>query len=63
MKKWNIIAVLKVCYGSTALKKNLLIRYKGVVYTAWEVEGYDTFSELQEYYTDDEIIYIYESGI
>lgn len=63
MKKWDIIAVLKACYGSTALKKNLLIRYKGIEYTAWKVEGYETFYELQQVYADDEIIYIYESGI
>lgn len=63
MKIWSIITVLKACYGSTALKKNLLIRYKGIEYTAWKVEDIETFDDLQKVYTDNEIIYIYESGI
>ena len=60
MKK---IDVILMCYGKNALKRNFEIEVKGVLYTAWMIEGIKTKEELEEMFTKKEIIDIYESGI
>lgn len=60
MKKYEAILL---CYGKDALEKNFEIEIRGVLYTAWMIEGVEKKEELEEMFTKKEIIDIYESGI
>jgi len=60
MKK---IDVILMCYGKDALEQNFEIKEKGILYTAWMIEGIETKEELEEKYSKKQIIDIYESGI
>jgi len=60
MKK---IDVILMCYGKDALEQNFEIEIRGVLYTAWRIEGIETKEELEKMFTKKEIIDIYESGI
>lgn len=59
MKK---IDVILMCYGKDALERNFEIEIRGVLYTAWMIEGVETKEELEKMFTKQEIIDIYESG-
>ncbi|MDN5127380.1 hypothetical protein [Aliarcobacter butzleri] len=60
MKKYDAIIL---CYGKDALEKNFEIEMRGVLYTAWMLEGVEEKEELEEKYSKKQIIDIYESGI
>lgn len=61
MKKLDAILM---CYGKDALEQNFEIEVKGVLYTAWMIEGIKTKEELENIYSKKQIIIdIYESGI
>ena len=59
MKK---IDVILMCYGKNNLERNFEIEIRGVLYTAWMIEGVETKEELEKMFTKQEIIDIYESG-
>lgn len=55
------IDVILMCYGKNALEQNFEIEIKGVLYTAWMIEGIKTKEELKEIFNKKQIIDIYES--
>ncbi len=60
MKK---IDAILMCYGIDALEKKSEIEIRGVLYTAWFIEGVETREDLERMYSEKQIIDIYESGI
>ncbi|MCT7555353.1 hypothetical protein [Aliarcobacter butzleri] len=60
MKK---IDVILMCYGRDAMEQHFEIERKGVLYTAWMIEGIKTKEELKKMFSKKQIIDIYESGI
>ncbi|MCT7550925.1 hypothetical protein N5U04_06690 [Aliarcobacter butzleri] len=60
MKK---IDAILMCYGKNALEQNFEIEIKGVLYTAWYIEGIETKEKLGKMFNKKQIIDIYESGI
>ena len=58
----NKFKAILLCYGKVALKINLEIKYKGIHYTAWIIEGIETKEEILKKYSKKQIILIYESG-
>lgn len=51
-----------MCYGKNNLERIFEIEIRGVLYTAWMIEGVETKEELEKMFTKQEIIDIYESG-
>ena len=60
MKK---IEAILLCYGNVAIKQEIEIKVKGVVYLSWKITGIKTRKKLKKIYTKREIISIYESEL
>lgn len=58
----RIQAVL-LCYGEVAIKQNIEIKIKGVVYSSWMITRIKTRKKLKKCYSKKQIISIYKSGI
>lgn len=60
MKK---IEAILLCYGNVAIKQEIEIKVKEVVYSSWMITGIKTKKKLKKIYTKKEIISIYESEL
>lgn len=60
MKK---IEAILLCYGKVAIKQEIEIKVKGVVYSSWGITKIKTRKKLKKIYSNKEIIAIYESAI
>ena len=54
------ITVIKMLYGSKALKMNMVLDKGEESLTAWMVEGINEVSELEATFTDQEIEHLYD---
>jgi hypothetical protein len=60
MKK---IEAILLCYGKVAIKQEIEIKVKEVIYSSWMITGIKTRKKLKKSYSKKQIIAIYESAI
>lgn len=56
--------LIKECYGRLPLHKNIVKKTRsGEHITAWQIDGIKTTKQLEETFSDEQILIIYDSGL
>ena len=54
------LKAVKTIYGKEAFEKGLKIKYGNNTFVAWWILGYNTIEELEEKYTDEQILEMHD---
>ncbi|WP_044418506.1 hypothetical protein [Halarcobacter anaerophilus] len=56
--------LIKECYGRLRLHKNIVKKTRsGEHITAWQIDGIKSTKQLEETFSDEQILIIYDSGL